>query len=198
MPADLPIVGDLRLTLEALTRQVEPGSHLDWLNRIDQLKREHPLVDPNDAQALQIRYIIQQIAEATDGEALIVTGVGQHQMWAAQHYPFKQRSSLISSCGSGAMGYEVPGAMGAQVGRPRQGGVVHRGGRRLPDDDGRACHAGGEPHTRQVRHYEQQLPGHGAPVAAALLREELRGHPVHAQPRFREAGRRVRNAGACA
>ena len=105
-------------TLAALTRQVEQGSHLDWLSRIDQLKREHPLVDPNDAQALQIRYIIQQIAEATDGEALIVTGVGQHQMWAAQHYPFKHRSSLISSCGSGAMGYEVPGAMGAQVGRP--------------------------------------------------------------------------------
>ena len=118
VPADLPIVGDLKLTLAALSRQVEQGSHLDWLGRIDQLKREHPLVDPNDAQALQIRYIIQQIAEATDGDALIVTGVGQHQMWAAQHYPFKQRSSLISSCGSGAMGYEVPGAMGAQVGRP--------------------------------------------------------------------------------
>ena len=142
VPADLPIVGDLKLTLAALSRQVEQGSHLDWLGRIDQLKREHPLVDPNDAQALQIRYIIQQIAEATDGDALIVTGVGQHQMWAAQHYPFKQRSSLISSCGSGANGLRGARRDGRPGGPPRQGGVVHRGRRRLPDDHGRARHPG--------------------------------------------------------
>ena len=59
---------------------------------------------------------MQAIDEATNGNAVIVTGVGQHQMWAAQYYSFKQPNSLVSSCGSGAMGYEVPGAMGAQVG----------------------------------------------------------------------------------
>ena len=64
------------------------------------------------------QYVIKEIAEATEGHAVIVTGVGQHQMWAAQHYTFNDPCTLVSSGGAGAMGYEVPGAMGAQVGRP--------------------------------------------------------------------------------
>ena len=118
IPVDVPIVGDLKRTLQALNKQIEPAVHPDWLARIDQLKREHPLGSVKDSEMLQARYIIQQIADATDGNAIVVTGVGQHQMWAAQYYPFKEPCSLISSCGAGAMGYEVPGAMGAQVGRP--------------------------------------------------------------------------------
>jgi acetolactate synthase-1/2/3 large subunit len=61
---------------------------------------------------------MKQLSEATKGSAIIVTGVGQHQMWAAQHYTFAEPASLVSSGGSGSMGFEVPGAMGAQVGRP--------------------------------------------------------------------------------
>ncbi|MCH7745446.1 MAG: biosynthetic-type acetolactate synthase large subunit [Chloroflexi bacterium] len=118
IPVDVPIVGDLKRTLQALNKQIEPAVHPDWLARIDELKREHPLSSPNGGDTLQARYIIQQIAEATSGNAIVVTGVGQHQMWAAQYYPFKEPCSLISSGGAGAMGYEVPGAMGAQVGRP--------------------------------------------------------------------------------
>ena len=64
------------------------------------------------------QFIIGQLSEATNGDAIIVTGVGQHQMWAAQHYIFTNPCSLVSSGGAGAMGYEVPGALGAQVGRP--------------------------------------------------------------------------------
>ena len=195
VPADLPIVGDLKLTLAALSRQVEPGSHLDWLGRIDQLKREHPLVDPNDAQALQIRYIIQQIAEATDGDALIVTGVGQHQMWAAQHYPFKQRSSLISSCGSGAMGYEVPGAMGAQVGRPDKvvWSIAGDGGFQMTMAELATLVENRIPVKFAIMN--NNCLGMVSAVAAALLREELRRHQVHPQPGLRETGRGLRNAG---
>ena len=64
------------------------------------------------------QFVIKEISEATNGEAIVVTGVGQHQMWAAQHYSFNEPRSLVSSGGAGSMGYEVPGAMGAQVGRP--------------------------------------------------------------------------------
>ncbi|MCI0438091.1 MAG: biosynthetic-type acetolactate synthase large subunit, partial [Chloroflexi bacterium] len=115
---DCPIVSDLKLALQALNRVVEPATHVEWLNRIEELKREHPLADPRNGGKLVMRYVIDEIARATNGDAVIATGVGQHQMWAAQYYPFNEPCTLISSCGSGAMGYEVPGAMGAQVGKP--------------------------------------------------------------------------------
>ena len=116
IPVDVPIVGDIKLVLQALNKRVKPLLHGDWLARIDELRREHPLLGADSSVSLEMRYVVQAIDEATNGNAVIVTGVGQHQMWAAQYYSFKQPNSLVSSCGSGAMGYEVPGAMGAQVG----------------------------------------------------------------------------------
>ena len=113
---DVPIVGDIKLVLQGLNKRVKPLLHGDWLARIDELMREHPLLGADSSVSLEMRYVVQAIDEATNGNAVIVTGVGQHQMWAAQYYSFKQPNSLVSSCGSGAMGYEVPGAMGAQVG----------------------------------------------------------------------------------
>ena len=116
IPVDVPIVGDIKLVLQELNKRVKPVLHGDWLARIDELRREHPLLGADSSDSLEMRYVVQAIDEATNGNAVIVTGVGQHQMWAAQYYSFKQPNSLVSSCGSGAMGYEVPGAMGAQVG----------------------------------------------------------------------------------
>ena len=116
IPVDVPIVGDIKLVLQGLNKRVKPLLHGDWLARIDELRREHPLLGADSSVSLEMRYVVQAIDEATNGNAVIVTGVGQHQMWAAQYYSFKQPNSLVSSCGSGAMGYEVPGAMGAQVG----------------------------------------------------------------------------------
>ena len=118
IPVDVPIVGDIKLVLQALNKRVKPLLHGDWVARIDELRREHPLLGADSSVSLEMRYVVKAIDEATNGNAVIVTGVGQHQMWAAQYYSFKQPNSLVSSCGSGAMGYEVPGAMGAQVGRP--------------------------------------------------------------------------------
>ena len=115
---DVPIVGDLKRVLVELNKLVKPAVHLEWLQRIDELKREHPSMLVRDSDKLLPQHIIQQLSEATKGNAIIVTGVGQHQMWAAQHYTYTEPCSLVSSGGSGSMGFEVPGAMGAQVGRP--------------------------------------------------------------------------------
>ena len=115
---DVPIVGDLKRVMTELNKQVEPAVHVEWLQRIEELKKGHPSMLIRETDKLLPQYIIQQLSEATNGNAIIVTGVGQHQMWAAQHYTFTEPCSLVSSGGSGAMGFEVPGAMGAQVGRP--------------------------------------------------------------------------------
>ncbi len=118
IPVDIPIVGDIKRVLTELNRRIEPRTRLDWLNEVEKLKRDHPSMVVRDTDKLIPQYVIREISEATKGEAVIVTGVGQHQMWAAQHYTFEEPYSLVSSGGAGAMGYEVPGAMGAQVGRP--------------------------------------------------------------------------------
>ena len=115
---DVPIVGDLKRVLQELNKQVEPAVHVDWLQRIEQLKQEHPSLLIRETDKLLPQFIIKQLSEATNGQAVIVTGVGQHQMWAAQHYTFTEPCSLLSAGGSGPMGYEVSGAMGAKVGRP--------------------------------------------------------------------------------
>ena len=115
---DVPIVGDLKLVLRELNKRVKPATHVEWIQRIEDLKRDHPSMLVRDTDKLIPQYVVKELSEATDGNAIVVTGVGQHQMWAAQHYTYRHPRSLITSGGSGAMGYEVPGAMGAQVGRP--------------------------------------------------------------------------------
>ena len=115
---DVPIVGDLKRVLKKLNKQVSPTTHLDWVQHVEELKRDHPSMTIRDTDKLLPQYIINQLSEVTEGKATVVTGVGQHQMWAAQHYVFTEPRSFITSGGSGSMGYEVPGAMGAQVGRP--------------------------------------------------------------------------------
>jgi acetolactate synthase-1/2/3 large subunit len=115
---DVPIVGDIKRVLLKLNRQIKAADHVEWLRRIEELKRDHPSLAIRDTDKLLPQYIINQLSAATEGKAIIVTGVGQHQMWAAQHYMFTEPRSLVTSGGSGSMGYEVPGAMGAQVGAP--------------------------------------------------------------------------------
>ena len=115
---EIPIVGDLKAVLQKLNERVSSATHLDWINRVEELKRDHPSMKIRETEKLLPQYIIRELSQATEGKAIIVTGVGQHQMWAAQHYKFTEPRSLVTSGGSGSMGYEVPGAMGAQVGRP--------------------------------------------------------------------------------
>ena len=116
--ATVPIVGDLKRVLRALLPHVQPATHGEWVRTIEQMRIDHPSHRIPDSPRLGPRYILRTLMEATGGKALIVTGVGQHQMWAAQHCSFKEPNGLITSGGLGAMGFEVPAAIGAKVGRP--------------------------------------------------------------------------------
>ena len=118
IPVDVPIVGDVKHVLRRLNPLVDETTRVEWIQRIEDLKRDHPSLEIRETASLIPQHVIRELHKATNGDAIIVTGVGQHQMWAAQHYAFNEPRSLVSSGGSGAMGFEVPGAMGAQVGRP--------------------------------------------------------------------------------
>jgi acetolactate synthase-1/2/3 large subunit len=115
---DVPIVGDVKAVLQAMHKLVASSQHMDWIHQLDEWRKEHPLVDVNDGGGLMPQYIIRQIYEATMGDAIVVTGVGQHQMWTAQYYTFHEPNTFISSGGLGTMGFGLPAGMGAKVGCP--------------------------------------------------------------------------------
>jgi len=115
---DVPIVGDVKTVLKDLNKQVESARHIDWVRQLDDWRREHPSTTIRDSQSLLPQYVVRSIYEVTSGEAIIVTGVGQHQMWAAQHYWYDKPNTFISSGGLGTMGFGLPAAIGAKVGCP--------------------------------------------------------------------------------
>jgi acetolactate synthase-1/2/3 large subunit len=115
---DVPIVGDVKAVLQALHKMVDTREHVDWLKQLDEWRKQHPMLEVREGIELLPQYIVQQLYQATGGEAIVVTGVGQHQMWTAQHYIFREPGSFISSGGLGTMGFGLPAAMGAKVGRP--------------------------------------------------------------------------------
>ena len=114
---DLPVVGDVKEVLLALNRLVREPDTTEWLKTIAEMRRKFPLMYREKTKLLP-QFIIQQISEATKGDAIVATGVGQHQMWAAQFYQFNHPRSLITSGGLGTMGFGLPAAIGAQFGRP--------------------------------------------------------------------------------
>ena len=118
IPVDVPIVGDVKEVLTRMNTHVGATTHPAWLKKIDVLKEDHPSLDIPETSKLLARQVVKDIADETKGGATIVTGVGQHQMWAAQHYRFKKPCTFLTSGGSGTMGYEVPAAIGAQVADP--------------------------------------------------------------------------------
>jgi acetolactate synthase-1/2/3 large subunit len=115
---DVPIVGDVKAVLQAMQKMIESSRHIDWIQQLDEWRKQHPMTDIRDGAELLPQYIVRQLYEATHGDAVIVTGVGQHQMWTAQHYSFQEPNNFISSGGLGTMGFGLPAAMGAKVGRP--------------------------------------------------------------------------------
>ena len=116
--ATVPVVGDLKMVLNQLIPMVHPDVHLDWHRNLDELKAEHPSLHIRESEELLPQYVLDRLSQVSGGDCIVVTGVGQHQMWAAQHCKFREPNTLITSGGLGSMGYEVPAALGARMGRP--------------------------------------------------------------------------------
>jgi acetolactate synthase-1/2/3 large subunit len=116
-PVTLPICADLRAALKQLVETAAPGDYSQWRDYVFGLKQKYPLELGNDRE-LTPQYAIRLLSEKTNGEAIVTLGVGQHQMWAMQHYRIRRPRSLLSSSGFGTMGFGLPAAIGAKVGRP--------------------------------------------------------------------------------
>jgi len=114
---DLPIVGDVKHVLAELASEMDEHPDIsDWWKQIEKWKKECPFeLDANDGK-LRTQFVIEKISEKTKGEAVIVSDVGQHQMWIAQHYKFVHPRSHLTSGGLGTMGFSVPAAIGASFG----------------------------------------------------------------------------------
>ncbi|MBI5117740.1 biosynthetic-type acetolactate synthase large subunit [Candidatus Poribacteria bacterium] len=114
----VPIVGDAARILAKMIPLVKRVENKEWLKRIDEWKTQYPLTYTDSEAQIKPQYVVQQIYEATRGDAIITTEVGQNQMWAAQYYKFKSPRTFLSSGGLGTMGYGLPAAIGAQFGVP--------------------------------------------------------------------------------
>jgi acetolactate synthase-1/2/3 large subunit len=117
LPADVPIVGDVKAILTELLKVAQPARHPEWNARVGQWKSDHPLHYPADG-VLHGQYVIEQIGAITGHKAIVVTDVGQHQMWAAQFYKCERPRQFVTSGGLGTMGFGLPAAIGAQFGQP--------------------------------------------------------------------------------
>ena len=114
---DIPVVGDARNILTQLAQRIDPATHDEWWALINDWRGKHPLTYEHDG-TLKPQYIIEQLRDATDGNAIICTEVGQNQMWAAQWYTYTKPRQFITSGGLGTMGFGFPAAIGAQVACP--------------------------------------------------------------------------------
>ena len=126
VPAHIPIVGDAanilpRLTAEYRALDPDPARLEEWWSRIRVWQERHPLrYEDSDDSEIKPQYMVRALYEATGGDAIVVSDVGQHQMWAAQYYDFPAPRRWINSGGLGTMGFGLPAAMGAKVGCPDQ------------------------------------------------------------------------------
>ena len=124
----LPILGDVKDALKRLNRELARADQRpvksdqtrfpQWYKQLAKWKKEHPLSYKDTPDAIQPQHVIELLMELTKGQAIIATGVGQHQMWAAQYYNFTEPRTLVTSAGLGSMGFGYPAALGAKLGRP--------------------------------------------------------------------------------
>jgi len=126
---DLPVVGDLKSVLTSLLNQLagqpaDIAQHLDqttaWRMEIDRWKAKHPMGYKASKSVIKPQYVIEKLSELSDEDVIITTEVGQHQMWTAQFFNFRQPRTFLTSGGLGTMGYGLPAALGAQVAFPNR------------------------------------------------------------------------------
>ena len=113
---DASLIGDLKAILQRLNAEITKQDHSEWLDTVRELKQKYPLKYDDDR--LSCPYVIETIDKVTEGNALITTDVGQHQMWAAQYYHYTKPRTFLSSGGLGTMGYGLGACIGAQVAHP--------------------------------------------------------------------------------
>lgn len=115
---DVPIVGDVKVVLNELNKLIEPRQNLGWFEQLDTWRKEHPSTYIRESEGILPQYVVRKIYEVTEGNAIITTGVGQNQMWAAQHFMYDKPNTFVSSGGLGTMGFGLPAAVGAKLGCP--------------------------------------------------------------------------------
>ena len=120
VPVDLGIVADLKAVLTALNRTPEPVPHPEWLEMIWRWKKMHPFAYRPEPGRLKAQQVIDALYRRTGGRAIIVPGVGQHQMWAAQYFQYTRPRQLLTSGGLGSMGFGLPAAVGAKLALPEE------------------------------------------------------------------------------
>ena len=196
---DVPIVGDCRLVIEELVKavrdlggQAQAPTAREWKSRISGWQEKFPLTyeQPAEGDALKPQLVLEQLRDSTPDDTIVVSGVGQHQMWASQYWKFNHPYTWVNSGGLGTMGFAGARRHRRQGRPPRPHGVGRRRRRLLPDDGAGAGDRVERAHPHQGRHPQQRLPRHGAPVAGDVLRRALlRGVPVARPARLRDVGR---------
>ena len=156
---DFPVIGDARHSLEMMLPHIEHRDRKEWFSTIDGWKKRYPFKYLDDSQYSKPQMVIEEINRQSKGEAIITTGVGQHQMWAAQFYRWRRPRQMITSGGLGTMGYGLPSAMGAQLGAP---------GKIVIDIDGDASYL--------MTCYElATIAEYNIPVKVAILNNDFQG-----------------------
>ena len=110
------VIGDVKEILTRLNPMLTKQSHDEWLNHIQEFSEKYPLTYPKEG--LSGQFVVEEVYRKTKGDAIVVTEVGQHQMWAAQYYKYSRPHQLLTSGGLGTMGYGLGAAIGAQIGNP--------------------------------------------------------------------------------
>ena len=122
VPADVAVLGDAKAVLQALLSKVKPAKHTHWMAKIEEWNQESARLDILNAEVDELipPYVIRQLWHTTQGETIIVSDVGQHQMWEAQYFLHNYPRKLLTSGGLGTMGYALPAAIGAHFASPEE------------------------------------------------------------------------------
>ena len=156
---DVTVVGDAKTSLELMIKYVEHRDRHEWFAKVDSWKKKYPFRYLDDSVNAKPQYVLEEINKQTNGDAIFSTGVGQHQMWAAQFIRWRYPRQMITSGGLGTMGYGLPSAMGAALGQP---------GKLVIDIDGDASY--------QMTSYElATIAEYDIPVKICILNNDFQG-----------------------